>query len=745
MACGTGKTLVGLWASEKLGPRTLLTEPSLALVAQNLREWRLNARGEEPECLVVCSDQSVTELNADEVLVRPDELGARVTTSAEDVAAFLRGTGTRRLLVTTLHSSPVVAQAMAQADVPAFDCTVIDEAHRTATREESAFTVVLDQAQIRSRTRLFLTATPRVYRAKADGDDDVVSMSDEKVYGPRAYTLSFRSAIERGLLCDYQVVVPLLAESDFHLVRQAEKDSRVVQQTIAEIGFLRAAREYGLSKVVTFHSSVNRATRFAEELPDLAAGAAFDKGLWVHAINGAMPSRTRDSLVGALRENAGGTLSILSNCRCLTEGVDVPTLDGIVFFDPRNSEIDLIQAIGRVMRLAKGKSIGTVVVPVVVSDVADPEKVIASSAFRPLWQVVRALRSIDDAFEARCRAVLSGGTREGEGGTVISSGSSRLVEILGERLQTKVIQAGLGISGPALTEEKILRHALIHKHRTGKLPSQGSGDVVDESGVPTGDTWNAFDQALRSARRGLPGGSSLPDLFLRYGLKKPRRVVSEEDVVALARAYLARTGRLPAQGSGDVFDEDGEAIGDNWLAIDGALRAGTRGFGGESSLADVFLRHGLKAEKGDLNEAQIVAWARAHLKRTGELPTQGSGLVIGDDGHPTGETWGNISGAGNRGGRGLPAGSSLPTILLRNGLKSQKGDLEEAQIVAWAQAHLKRTGKLPTQDSGPVIGDDGKPAGEDWRAIDKAGKRGRRGLLAGSSLPEMLKRNGLKP
>jgi predicted helicase len=210
MACGTGKTLVGTWAAEELGPRTLLTEPSLALVAQNVREWRANVRRELPEYLVVCSDQSVVRPNADEVVIRPEELGMRVTSSAHEVAAFLRGTSGRKLLVSTPHSTPIVAAAMRRTGVPGFDCTVVDEAHRTAVREESVFGVVLDQAEIRSRTRLFLTATPRIYHENDRGADDVVSMSDEKVYGPRAHTLSFRRAIERRLLCDYQVVVPLL-------------------------------------------------------------------------------------------------------------------------------------------------------------------------------------------------------------------------------------------------------------------------------------------------------------------------------------------------------------------------------------------------------------------------------------------------------------------------------------------------------------------------------------------------------
>lgn len=213
MACGTGKTLVGLWASEKLGNRTILCEPTLNLIAQNLREWLASCAGRKPDVLVVCSDDTTVQINKDEPFISREEVGARVTSDPAEIRAFLEGSSSRKLLVSTYNSLPLVKQAFRGRHIPSFDCTVVDEAHRTASHSESFYSLVHDAKAIPSRTRLYLTATPRVY---INGGDEVLSMDDEKVFGKVSHRLAFSRAVEKGLLTDYQLVVAAIPQGGYY-------------------------------------------------------------------------------------------------------------------------------------------------------------------------------------------------------------------------------------------------------------------------------------------------------------------------------------------------------------------------------------------------------------------------------------------------------------------------------------------------------------------------------------------------
>jgi superfamily II DNA or RNA helicase len=738
MPCGTGKTLVGLWTAEGLGPRTLLAEPSLALVAQNFREWRANFKGTAPDVLVVCSDETVVRLNSDDVVVRPEDLQARVTSSPEEIAAFLRGSSRRKLLVTTLHSTPLVEQAMARRGVAAFDCAVIDEAHRTATREESAFATVLDADRIRSRGRLFLTATAKVIREGAGGREEVFSMNDEKSYGPRAHVLGFRTAVERGLLTDYQVVVPLIRESDLPGVVREIADPDVRATRAAEVCFLQAARDHKLTKVVTYHNSVARARRLAGEFEGVARALGFDREVWARAVDGTMAASTREGLLSVLRESPREVLTVLSNCRCLVEGVDVPALDGLVFFDPRGGEIDAVQAVCRVMRRAPGKTVGTIVLPVVVPDTVDVDAALSASSFRKVWQVVRALRSFDDGWEARCRLQIGGerGGGRGGGGLIETAGDQELVRLLGEKLEAKVVQVGLGIVGSPLSEDQIIGWIKSHQKRTGNPPTAASGPVLDEDENPTDTSWQAIDMALREGLRGLPGGSSVFKLVKQCGLG---RDLAEETVTAWVKSHHERTGDAPTSESGAVLDGQGEHVGENWHALDVALRDGLRGLPGGSSVFTLVKQCGLA--RPPLSEERIGRWIRAHHQRTTSAPTVESGGVLDEQGEPVGENWGAINAALRKGLRGLPGGSSVFTLVKQCGLA--RPPLSEERIVGWIKSHHERTGKAPTLGSGTVLDEKGEPIGESWGAIDVALRDGFRGLPGGSSIAQLINQCGL--
>ena len=410
MACGTGKTLAAMWIAERLGSkRTLILVPSLSLLRQTLREWSANA-SKPFDYLAVCSDETVA--GEDEFIQHTAELGLPVTTDPDLIAGFLRGRG-RRVVFATYQSSPQIAAAFIQR-TPGFDLAVADEAHRCAGRVGTEFATILHSDQIRSKRRLFMTATPRIYTKRLRDeagvlDVEVASMDDETVFGPVLHHLSFGEGIERKLLSDYQVVVVGVDDEMYRTYAERGKfitrDGRKItnaRKLAGQIGLAKSMRKYDLRRAISFHGRVKAAREFSSEMPDviawMPAGARPAGELWSEHVSGAMTSWHRDRLLLRFRELAPKERGLLSNARCLGEGVDVPSIDGVAFIDPRRSTIDIVQALGRAIRKAPDKKLGTIVLPVFLPDEEDPEQVLDESAFKNVWDVLKALRAHDDAL-----------------------------------------------------------------------------------------------------------------------------------------------------------------------------------------------------------------------------------------------------------------------------------------------------------------------------------------------------------
>jgi superfamily II DNA or RNA helicase len=409
MACGTGKTLTARFVAERLGAkRTLVLVPSLSLLAQTLREWTANA-SEDFDCLAVCSDDTVIEPDA--ALSSTSDLGFPVTTDADDIARFLRRRAGRRVAFSTYQSSPRIAEAYRSGRVPRLDLAVADEAHRCAGRVSSDFATILDGVAIPAERRLFMTATPRyftgrVVREASAADFEVASMDDPATFGPVFHRLSFGEAIERDLLSDYQVAV--IGVDDATYREWAERGRFVTLDGTAvtdarslagQIGLAKAMRRYGLHRAISFHSRVARARDFARTLTEVVRWMPADQrpagSLWAQHVSGEMSTGQRTISLEHLRQLHGGGVGLLANARCLAEGVDVPTLDGVAFVDPRRSEVDIVQAVGRAIRKAENKTQGTIVIPVFIGADEDPEAALDDSAFKPVWDVIRALRAHD--------------------------------------------------------------------------------------------------------------------------------------------------------------------------------------------------------------------------------------------------------------------------------------------------------------------------------------------------------------
>jgi predicted helicase len=455
MACGTGKTFTSLRIAEDLvgkGGRVLFLVPSLSLLSQTLTEW--TQESEVPlHNFAVCSDSDVgKKRKADDEVVNTflHELRYPATTDSKKLAAEAsRAQSNEHMTVvySTYHSIEVISKAQLEHGMPEFDLIICDEAHRTTGasfegEDESAFVRVHDATFIHAKRRLYMTATPRIYgdSAKVQASTDNValySMDDKQLYGEELYVITFSEAVRRGLLVDYKVIVLAIEESHVNrriqdLLKDPNNQLRV-DDAAKIIGCWKALSKQGLATdLVDDASAMKRAVAFCQVIE-------MSNGKGKHKVSSKQIARMFQSVVEAYQEeeefeqanvlrcevdhvdgsmNAGtkeeklawlkspppeNTCRILSNVRCLSEGVDVPSLDAVLFLTPRNSQVDVVQSVGRVMRTTPdgSKKRGYVILPVVIPAGVEPHVALGDNeTYKVVWQVLQALRSHDDKFNA---------------------------------------------------------------------------------------------------------------------------------------------------------------------------------------------------------------------------------------------------------------------------------------------------------------------------------------------------------
>jgi superfamily II DNA or RNA helicase len=405
MACGTGKTLVALWAAEAQEPKTVLVlVPSLALLSQTLPDWcKQTSWGERFRYLCVCSDASVDRsAKEDEYALRQSDIEFSVTTDAKVVKDFLSDNRSGvNVIFSTYQSAEVVAEGLKGQTV---DLGIFDEAHKTTGDKEGLFAFGLSDKNIRIKKRLFLTATPRHYKLNKrdkDGDFQVVSMNDEAVYGKVSYRLPFSTAVAAGIIVPYKVIisVSLNKEVDAELLRRGStrvrRDEIQSKWVANQIALKRAIEKTGASKIITFHSRVNLAEDFAGD--DSRGFKEHVKGFDVFHVNGSQNAADRKALLEGFKTAPKG---LITNARCLTEGVDVPAVDMVAFVDPRKSKIDIAQAAGRAMRQSKAtnKKLGYIVVPLFIEQKKGEteSEALTRSGFDEVALVLGAMLESDD-------------------------------------------------------------------------------------------------------------------------------------------------------------------------------------------------------------------------------------------------------------------------------------------------------------------------------------------------------------
>lgn len=453
MACGTGKTFTGLKIAEHLagkGKRVLFLVPSLSLLSQTLTEW--TQESEIPlHSFAVCSDSDVgkrRKAEDDAVQVFTHELRYPATTKADRLAAEMQKRHDDEhmsVVFSTYHSIDVISRAQHEQGLAPFDLVICDEAHRTTgatidEEDESTFVRIHDADYIRATKRLYMTATPRIYgdnaKIKAEsGEVTLCSMDDEALYGKELFVINFSEAVQRGLLTDYKVLVLTVEESVINRRLQEmlkdENNQLKVDDAAKIVGCWKALAKQGLheqligddepmKRAVAFcqvispnykgtkHkvSSVNIANMFQSVVEAYQESEEIDEASRLiceaEHVDGGMNASAKEAKLKWLKdEPPANTCRILSNVRCLSEGVDVPALDAVLFLTPRNSQVDVVQSVGRVMRNAPGKKRGYVVLPVVIPAGMEPHEALNDNqTYKVVWQVLQALRSHDDSFDA---------------------------------------------------------------------------------------------------------------------------------------------------------------------------------------------------------------------------------------------------------------------------------------------------------------------------------------------------------
>jgi predicted helicase len=455
MACGTGKTFTSLRIAEQEAGEdgvVLFLVPSIALLGQTLREWTGDAN-EEINAIAICSDSEITRVSKkseDSDIASVVDLAVPASTNVKSILKqfeYFEMMGKKGMTVvfSTYQSIEVISATQKRLEsigskYSKFDLIVCDEAHRTtgvtlADNDESSFVKVHDNSFINSDKRLYMTATPRLYgddskRKAEESSATICSMDDPALYGEEIYRIGFGEAVERDLLSDYKVLILTLSENDV-----TPEVQKVLQNSEHEIGIDDASKLIGcinamskqilsekgnitpndpnpMRRAVAFTPSIKTSKKitasfndigdtYFDSVPDLKKETLVN--LKSKHIDGTMSATDRDKLMSWLKAEPSDSheARILTNVRCLSEGVDVPSLDAVMFLSAKNSQVDVVQSVGRVMRKSPGKQYGYIIIPIVVPTDVKPEDALNDNErFKVVWTVLNALRAHDDRFNA---------------------------------------------------------------------------------------------------------------------------------------------------------------------------------------------------------------------------------------------------------------------------------------------------------------------------------------------------------
>ena len=410
MPCGTGKSLTAFWIANELKARSVLIAiPSLALLQQTLKVWTREylIAGIKPDWLCVCSDQTVSD-DQDDFVSNIYELGIDVTTDKNEIKKFLKSKANIKIIFTTYQSGKVTA---AGAKGFTFDLGIMDEAHKTVGLGSKPMAHLIHQKNIKIKHRLFMTATERLFR----GDkEEYLSMDDPRDYGDLIYQLSFKEAIEAKppIIADYKIITFGISQPDIEAIYtdnkfiQIKKDINDIKarEFATALALRKAIKKLGIRNAISFHSSIRRANNFKAQQELISKVYPEYGNLKAFHVSGDMPTNQRSSQMREFADSKG----LMTNARCLTEGVDLPAIDCVVFTDPKKSKVDIVQAAGRALRLSPGKKFGYILIPLIIPENENATEAAKDTAFEEIVATIRALATQDTRIIEYLRAVNSG-------------------------------------------------------------------------------------------------------------------------------------------------------------------------------------------------------------------------------------------------------------------------------------------------------------------------------------------------
>jgi len=430
MPPGTGKTLVSLRIAESFGKGSLILFlcPSIALLDQSIKAWLRDS--EIPiNSYAVVSDAGVgkDELNAKSLLSFP-----ATTSTQELIEAFSLDKDKLNVIFSTYQSLDVIKEAQILG-LPEFDLILSDEAHRTAgvsKKEETNFKLIHSNENIKGKKRLYMTATPKVFDVKGEEkrkieEENLIKifdMDDEEIFGPKFFEYSFRKAIEEGYLSNYRIVAMELDKKEVqkelyeYLISAGSLD---IDETTKLVGLGRLVKgevynedgnplDLKIKSGIVFTNRVSKSKQIAEEFSRIFQEYyKTTPPAEVKHIDGNMSAFEKRNRIDWLKGGDDNKAHILTNAKVLTEGIDVPALDFVAFLDSKESIVDIIQAVGRVIRKAEGKEFGLIFIPLVVdTEKKNIDEQVEKTSYKTMWQVIGALASLDSAFEAQIRHIL---------------------------------------------------------------------------------------------------------------------------------------------------------------------------------------------------------------------------------------------------------------------------------------------------------------------------------------------------
>lgn len=406
LPCGAGKTFTALWIKERLEcANSLVLVPSLALLRQIKNEWA-KQRKNSYKYICVCSENDIDKDNVDTVVTHTYEVDVHVTTDSNQIKSFLNKDYPEKVIFSTYHSLHSIAEAIYNTDFE-FDYIFCDEAHKTAGIGQNKFSLVHDNKKIPSKRRLYATATPRIVKEslkKKLGDDlkYAYDMNDPDTFGYEFHRMTFKDAIEQNILVDYKIVA--IGVNNEELKEYIEKrhfvDSKVsIDEVANNYALEHVMNKYNANHALSFHSRVKLANEFSTRHHTLF------NDVKTYAVNGDQPTSQRNIILDDFKH---AEKAIVSNARCLTEGVDVPTIDLVYFCDPKNSKVDIVQAVGRALRKKDGKERGYVVIPIYHTKHDEVETSISESSFKNLLQVIRSLCDQDERLQDEINSLAFG-------------------------------------------------------------------------------------------------------------------------------------------------------------------------------------------------------------------------------------------------------------------------------------------------------------------------------------------------